>query len=274
LTGETMRRSRAVLLHALLLMAPFDTLPSGNIAAGKAKVAQVCAACHGPEGQSVAETIPNLGGQRERYIEEQLLALKSGVRKNGIMNPIAGQLSRDDIANIAAYFSSLPGAGSNAVSDFMPNIARTNATFPANHRATFVKYNAANFPDLKQVRHYYANPIALAAARAGARLPDGAVILTEVSSVKLDDRLELAKGPDGIYIPNQLVFYSVMARGAGWGKDIPEILRNEDWNYAAFTPQGQLRPRINHAECLACHKSQDEANYTFTMKELSAFAKR
>jgi len=266
-------KPRMAALAAALALVP--GLPqAANVAAGKAKVANVCAACHGLDGVSVAETIPNLGGQRERYIEEQLLALKGGTRKNSMMNNIASQLSREDIANIAAYFSSLPGAGNSAVSDFMPNIAKTNATFPANHRATFVKYGAANFPELKQVRHYYANPIALAAAKGGGRLPDGSVILTEVSSVKLDDRLDLAKGPDGIYVPNQLLFYSVMSRGAGWGKDIPEILRNEDWNYAAFTPQGQLRPRINHAECLACHKSQDEANFTFTMKELAAFAKR
>lgn len=260
-----------VSLLALAAMAPAG---AADIAAGKAKVASVCAACHGLDGVSVAETIPNLGGQRQKYLEEQLLALKGGSRRNSMMNNIASQLSREDIANIAAYFSSLPGAGNNAVSDFMPNIAKTSVTFPANHRATFVKYGAANFPDLKQVRHYYANPVALAAARAGTRLPDGSVILTEVSSVKLDDRLDLAKGPDGIYIPDQLLFYSVMARGAGWGKEIPEILRNEDWNYAAFTPQGQPRPRINHAECLACHKSQDEANYAFTMKELAAFARR
>ena len=260
-------------LAAALALATVDA-QSANIAAGKAKVAAVCSACHGMEGVSVADTIPNLGGQRERYIEEQLLALKAGSRRNSMMNNIAAQLSRDDIANIAAYFSSLPGAGSAVVSDFMPTIARTRVTFPANHRATFVKYGAANLPDLKQVRHYYANPAALAAAKAGARLPDGSIILSEVYSVKLDDRLDLAKGPDGIYVANQLLFYSVMARGAGWGDDIPEILRNEEWNYAAFTPDGQPRPRINHAECLACHKSQDEANYTFTMKDLAAFARR
>jgi cytochrome c553 len=269
-----MMKRELVLSAALLALAAAAPATAANIAAGKAKVASVCAACHGLDGVSVADTIPNLGGQRERYLEEQLLALKAGSRRNSMMNNIAAQLSREDIANIAAYFASLPGAGNSAVSDFMPNIAKTNATFPADHRATFVKYGAANFPDLKQVRHYYATPAALAAAKAGARLPDGSIILTEVYSVKLDDRLDLAKGPDGIYVPNQLQFYSVMARGAGWGKDIPEILRNEDWNYAAFTPQGQLRPRINHAECLACHKSQDEGNYAFTMKELAAFAKR
>jgi cytochrome c553 len=230
---------KLIVLVAVLTFAPFAH--TANIEAGKAKVAQVCAACHGADGVSVADTIPNLGGQRARYIEEQLKALKSGARKNGIMNPIAGQLGQDDIANIAAFFASQPGAGSATVSDFMPNIARTSVTFPENYRATFTKYSAADFPDLKQLRHYYANPIALQAARSGQRLPDGAILLAEVYSVKLDTNLEPAKGGDGLYVPNQLLFYSAMARGPGWGKDIPDMLRNEDWNYAAFTPARQLR---------------------------------
>ena len=64
-----------------------------NIEAGKAKVAEVCAACHGANGVSVSDTIPNLAGQRRLYIESQLKALKDGSRKNPIMNAIAAQLS-------------------------------------------------------------------------------------------------------------------------------------------------------------------------------------
>ena len=60
-----------------------------------------------------------------------------------------------------------------------------------------------------------------------------------------------------------------MAREAGWGRDIPEMLRNDDWNYAAFTPEKKMRP-VNQAECLACHKPLDKASYTFTLKELAA----
>jgi hypothetical protein len=63
-----------------------------------------------------------------------------------------------------------------------------------------------------------------------------------------------------------------MARDAGWGKDIPEMLRNEDWNYAAFTLDKKHRP-VNQAECLACHKPLDKDSYTFTIKQLAASAK-
>ena len=50
-----------------------------NIEAGKAKVAEVCAACHGLNGVSVSDTIPNLAGQRAAYIESQLKAFKDGI---------------------------------------------------------------------------------------------------------------------------------------------------------------------------------------------------
>jgi hypothetical protein len=96
---------------------------------------------------------------------------------------------------------------------------------------------------LKQVRHYYANPVALAAARAGTRLPDGIGDPHRGLHGEARRPPRLAKGPDGIYIPNQLAVLFGDGARRGLGRDIPEILRNEDWNYAAFTPQGQPRPR-------------------------------
>ena len=264
-----MKRINAVVLAWLVCAAPGQ---AADISAGQALVSRVCAACHGINGVSVARNIPNLGGQRAPYLEAQLKALKSGARQNGIMNPVANRLSEADIANIAAYFESQQGAGSTTVSDFMPTIAKTNVQFPANLRATFTQYQAANFPDLKQVKHYYANAVALQAAKAGKPLPAGAMLVSEVYSAKLDERNQPAHGPDGLFVAEKLVFYSTMARGEGWGREIPDILRNEDWNYAVFQPDGSPRPRTNHAECLACHRAQDEASFMFTYKELSGRA--
>lgn len=63
--------------------------------------------------------------------------------------------------------------------------------------------------------------------------------------------------------------YTAMARAAGWGKDFPAMLRNEDWKYAVFTTDKQHRAGVNQAECLACHKPLDKVSYTFTLKELA-----
>ena len=241
-----------------------------DIEAGKAKAATVCAACHGAGGISVSDTIPNLAGQKARYLEAQLGALKSGSRKNDIMNAIAGQLSADDIANLAAHFAAQASAASGAKSEFLPNVARTRVSFPENYKATFTKYHTINFPATNQVRYYFANKIALQAAKAGKDLPDGSVLFAEVYSAKLGPDGKPAIGSDGFFVADKLLFYTAMARESGWGKDIPEMLRNADWNYAVFTLDNKQRPGVNQAECLACHKPLDKASYTFTLKELAA----
>jgi cytochrome c553 len=255
-------------LSVVLLVPPFTQ--AADIAAGKAKVAVVCAACHGAEGVSVSEAIPNLAAQRAGYIEAQLKALKDGSRKAPIMNAMAAQLSAEDMANVAAYFSSLPGAGASAKSDFLPNIVKTSVTFPEGYKDTFTKYHAINFPAQKQVRYYYANKAAARAAKEGKTLPDGSVLFAEVYSARLDADKKPVMGADGLFVPDQLMFYTAMAREAGWGKDIPDMLRNEDWNYAVFTLAKQVRPGVNQAECFACHKPLDKVSYTFTLKELAA----
>jgi len=256
-----------------MIFAGVSVAHAADLEAGKSKVATVCAACHGAQGVSVSDAIPNLAGQKARYIELQLNALKDGSRKNGIMNAIAAQLTADDIANVAAYFSAQQGAAAGAKSEFLPNVARSSVTFPDNYKSTFTKYHTINFPDTKQVRYYYANGVALDAAKAGKPLPDGAILFAEVYSVKQDADKKPVMGTDGFFAPDQLVGYTAMEREAGWGKDIPDMLRNENWNYAVFTAAKQPRPGVNQAECLACHKPLDKTSYTFTLKELTNVAK-
>jgi cytochrome c553 len=144
---------RRLFVMLCALLAGESGAIAADIEAGKAKVATVCAACHGALGTSVSDTIPNLAGQKGKYIEIQLKALRDGTRKNQIMGAIAMQLSDADIANVAVYFSSLPGAASMAKSDFLPNLAKTGVTFPENYQATYTKYHTINFPDNKQVRY-------------------------------------------------------------------------------------------------------------------------
>jgi cytochrome c553 len=257
-----------VALAVLALAAP--SAFAADIEAGRAKVAQVCGACHGVNGVSVNEGIPNLAAQRAGYIESQLKALKDGSRKNPIMNAMAAQLAGDEIANVAAYFASLPGAPASAKSELLPNVAKSSVTFPEGYNASFTKYLSMNFPATKQVRYFYANGKAVKAARAGEPLPDGSVIIGEVYAARLDSEGKPVLRVDGFYEPEKLVAYTAMARDAGWGKDIPEMLRNENWNYAVFTPAKQMRPGVNQAECLGCHKPMDKTSYTFTLKELAA----
>ena len=246
---------------------------AADLEAGRQKAQAVCAACHGANGVSVGDAIPNLAGQKSRYLEAQLAALKDGRRKNDIMNAIAAQLSAADIANLAAHFAAQPGAVSTAKSEFLPNLVKSGVSFPEGYQGTYTKYHTINFPATKQVRHYLANPTAMQAAKAGQPLPNGAMLFVEVYSAKLDVDQKPVMGADGFYMPDKLLFYTSMARDAGWGKDIPEILRNDEWNYAIFTTGKQQRAGVNQAECLACHKPLDKVSYLFTLKQLTEVAR-
>ncbi len=254
-------------LSVVLMIAPFAH--AADIEAGKAKVATVCAACHGASGVSVSDTIPNLAAQRAGYVDAQLKALKDGTRKNPIMNAIAAQLSAEDMANVAAYFAAQPGAEKGAKSGFLPSVARTHVTFPEGYTETFTKYHTINFPATRQVRYYYANKTAVQAAREGKPLPAGSVLFVEVYAAKLDADKKPVTGSDGFYVADKLLLYTAMASGAAWGKDVPDMLRNGDWNYAVFTTEKQHRPGVNQAECFACHKPLDSTSYVFTLKQLA-----
>jgi cytochrome c553 len=258
---------KALGLPMVLAVAPL--CQAADIEAGKTKVATVCAACHGATGVSVSDTIPNLAGQRAAYLEAQLKALKEGTRRNPIMNAIAAQLNAEDMANVAVYFASQAGAPSGAKSDFLPNVAKSHVTFPEDYKDTFTKYHTINFPVTKQVRYFFANKTAVQAAKEGKPLPDGSVLFNETYAAKLDAEQKPMIGGDGFFVADKLLSYGAMARGAGWGKDIPEMLRNGDWNYAVFTLDKQHRPGVNQAECLACHKPRESVSYTFTLKELA-----
>ena len=247
--------------------------PKADAAAGKARVEAVCGACHGVNGVSVADNIPNLAGQRVPYLEAQLRALKSGARKNAVMNAVASQLSADDISNVAAYFGSLQAANTAAKSDPFAALVKTNVTFPEGYKSTFKMYQTVNRPDINQVRYLYANDVALRAARDGKSLPDGSLLVLEQHAARLGPDGKPATGSDGFYMAEKFVAYTVMERGAGWGRDIPENLRNEDWHYAAYSPGRELRP-ANQAECLACHKPLDKDSYLFSIKALSETAKK
>jgi cytochrome c553 len=78
---------------------------AGDPAAGKEK-SKVCATCHGENGVSQAPDFPKLAGQHNDYLVRALSDYKSGARKNPIMAGQVTNLKREDIADLAAYYSS------------------------------------------------------------------------------------------------------------------------------------------------------------------------
>ncbi|WP_028451794.1 c-type cytochrome [Chitinilyticum aquatile] len=102
----------AATIAAFLLSTPFaiaaNATPKGDPSKGKVIAEQVCAACHGADGNSVIPANPSLAGQHADYIVKQLQEFKAGKRKNGqaaVMLGFSSQLSDADMRNVAAYFA-------------------------------------------------------------------------------------------------------------------------------------------------------------------------
>lgn len=69
-----------------------------------------CAACHGAAGVSANPLWPNLSGQNDRYLADQLRAYRSGERVNALMSGQAKNLSDGEIDALAGHYSQLPPA--------------------------------------------------------------------------------------------------------------------------------------------------------------------
>ena len=98
------KRLIGTLIASVVFSSPLCA--AGNADAGKAK-AGMCAACHGMDGISAAPIWPNLAGQKEQYLVKQLKAFREGTRSEPTMTALVSSLSDEDIANLAAYYSSL-----------------------------------------------------------------------------------------------------------------------------------------------------------------------
>jgi cytochrome c553 len=220
---------------------------------------EACKACHGPAGVSLNPTIPNLAGQKPAYLESQLKAFHSQERKNDLMNSIAAQLNDAEMHTLAAFWSSLPAIPSDANGNEPVSAAiHSRMEFPKNFPAGFSVYQTVIEDGVMTKR--YANAVAWESARAGQRLPNGAVILQVSYQVQRD-----AAGKE---VAGAVQSYAGMEVRINWGKDIPLLLRNENWDYALFAADGKRRDELNEAQCLACHKPKETDNYVFTMKQL------
>ena len=100
-----------VIAVLVLCSLPGFAAAAGNADAGKAKAAQVCAACHGADGNKPsAPDQPILAGQHPDYLVKALSDYKSDKRKNPIMKGFASTLSKQDMEDLAAWFASQKSA--------------------------------------------------------------------------------------------------------------------------------------------------------------------
>ena len=113
--GSIMPKLRFALLPLLLALAtPAAAIDKGQISKGQISKGDVqdlmvqCAACHGADGIARESDVPDLAGQHDIYLYNQLKAFKSGKRKHKEMQYLGRHMTDEEMQAIASYYASLP----------------------------------------------------------------------------------------------------------------------------------------------------------------------
>ncbi|HEX2691318.1 MAG TPA: cytochrome P460 family protein [Kofleriaceae bacterium] len=248
---------------------PIVAYAGGDAAAGKI-MSVACQACHVSDA-STGDT-PHLAGQRASYLVKQLKAFKAGDRKNPVMSAITSVLGDADIDNLAAFWSSQASGSDTTVPPQVAAIKKSRMSFPRDFPKGFVLYSSTNKDDQNTVTRQYINEVGFQAVKAGKPVPDGSVIMVVSYAAKLGPDKKPVADKDGSWQIDQPKAYEGMEARAGWGKDIPELIRNVNWNYAVFGADKAPKTEINQAICLTCHVPAAKTSYVFSLAKIQAKA--
>ena len=112
-------------------------------------------------------------------------------------------------------------------------------------------------PDAKQIRDIYINTVG-AKNTAGKPFANGTVSVMELYKAKENADGTLTKGADGKLEKDALLKVFVMGKGEGWGESAPAGMKNGDWIYSAYLPDG--KPSTDSpVACRGCHLPLGEA---------------
>jgi len=150
--------------------------------------------------------------------------------------------------------------------------AGDKVSFPENYAAG-VMYLSVDKADRKEVHQLYGMPAAINAARQDQPMPNGTVLIVVRHPAKLDAQGNPIKGPDGHFVKDDKVLgYAVMERGAGWGNEYPDALRNGEWEYRVFTAEKKPNDAAKLTACFECHKPIADHDFVHSYDKLKAAA--
>jgi cytochrome c553 len=138
---------------------------------------QICAACHGADGNSPLPMNPSLAGQHPEYLFKQLNDFKSGSRNNAVMMGMVAGLSAEDMRNLAAYYSAQkPGESAAKDKDL---VAQGRKLFRGGNLATGVAACAGcHSPNGAGIPSQY--------PRLAGQLPE--YVATQLKAFRVDER--------------------------------------------------------------------------------------
>lgn len=132
-----------------------------------------------------------------------------------------------------------------------------------------VMYATVDRYDTKQYREFYTSKEAVQAAREGKPIPYGTVITLAAYAAKVDADGKPVKDGNGRFMKDKLVAVNSMQKGQGFGNDIPAAIRNGDWIYQSFTPDGKVNDKANLTACYQCHLPFANEEYLTNLPKLA-----
>ncbi|WP_404400925.1 cytochrome c4 [Idiomarina seosinensis] len=204
----------AIILGLFLGSTGVALAQQGDPEAGKGK-SQVCAACHGPQGVSPTDMYPHLAGQHEKYLYKQLMDFKTSAetggeegRNNAIMMGQVANLSKQDMADLAAFYASLDEPKGETAEDLIAkgedfyrrgNPETNVPACAACHGPSGAGMGLAAFPDISGQYPAYTES-QLKMFRSGERANDPNGMMRGVAEKMTDEEIELlSKYLHGLY---------------------------------------------------------------------------
>lgn len=204
----------AIILGLFLGSTGVALAQQGDPEAGKGK-SQVCAACHGPQGVSPTDMYPHLAGQHEKYLYKQLMDFKTSAetggeegRNNAIMMGQVANLSKQDMADLAAFYASLDEPKGETAEDLIAkgedfyrrgNPETNVPACAACHGPRGAGMGLAAFPDISGQYPAYTES-QLKMFRSGERANDPNGMMRGVAEKMTDEEIELlSKYLHGLY---------------------------------------------------------------------------
>ncbi len=174
-------------------------------------LSQTCLGCHGAPGlrnPGPVYNIPMVGGQHAEYIESALKAYRSGDRSHGTMKAQASNLSDENIADIAAFFSAMEGnSRPSHVNATMANNGKGKSAVCASCHGAIGDGDNSSYPKLAGQYESYIEQ-ALKDYRSGDR--KNAIMSGFAGTLKIEDIRELAawfaSQQGGLSAPQSVIF--------------------------------------------------------------------
>ena len=137
---------------------------------------------------------------------------------------------------------------------------------PENYATTYTNYlslDRVQNPD--QIIRLFANDIAMQGPGENGELPYGSILVAEVFKAKKDAEGNIIESTLGRRIRDKMALIAIMQKEQGWGAEQPDGLKNGDWAFAAFKPDGSESGKVM-AECRACHSPLAATDHLFSLQ--------